>query len=85
MRYSLTSEEFGADEARRMNVVALVRPSAEAEAAGLVLAREICNAAPLAVQAAIAQAQTWADRGGRGRLRAFGTGYHPVAELTRCG
>ena len=63
MRYSLTSEEFGADEARRMNVVALVRPSAEAEAAGLALARKICNAAPLAVQAAIAQAQTWADRG----------------------
>lgn len=63
MRYSLTSEEFSADEARRMNVVALVRPSAEAEAAGLVLAREICNAAPLAVQAAIAQAQTWADHG----------------------
>jgi enoyl-CoA hydratase len=28
-----------------------------------MLAREICKAAPLAVQAAIAQAQTWADRG----------------------
>lgn len=82
MRYSLTSEEFGADEAHHMNVVALVRPSAEAETAGLVLAREICNAAPLAVQAAIAQA---GGSRGRRRLRAFGAGYHPIAELTRCG
>jgi enoyl-CoA hydratase len=61
MRYALTAEEFGADEARRMNAVALVRPSTEA--AGLALAQEIRNAAPLAVQAAFAQAQSWADGG----------------------
>ena len=63
MRYSLTAAEFDADQALRMNVVAMVRPAAEAEAAGLALAGEICKAAPLAVQAALAQAQTWADGG----------------------
>jgi enoyl-CoA hydratase/carnithine racemase len=63
MRYSLTAEEFDAETALRMNVVAMVRPSTEAEAAGIALAREICKAAPLAVQAAMAQAQTWADSG----------------------
>jgi enoyl-CoA hydratase len=63
MRYVLTGEEFGADEARRMNVAALVRPEAEAQSAGVALAERIGNAAPLAVQAALAQAQTWADAG----------------------
>ena len=63
MRYSLTSEEFGVDEALRMKVVAQVRPVAEAEAAGVALAQQICKAAPLAVQAALAQAQTWANSG----------------------
>jgi enoyl-CoA hydratase/carnithine racemase len=63
MRYSLTAAEFDADQAHRMNVVAMVRPAAEAEAAGLALAQEVCKAAPLAVQAALAQAQTWADGG----------------------
>lgn len=63
LRYSLSAEEFSAPEALRMNVVAEVRPIAEAEAAGLDLARKISDRAPLAVQAALAQAQTWADHG----------------------
>jgi enoyl-CoA hydratase len=63
MRYSLTAEEFGAEQALRMNVAAQIEPVAEAETAGLALAQQICNAAPLAVRAALAQAQTWADHG----------------------
>jgi enoyl-CoA hydratase len=63
MRYSLTAADFDAQEALRLNVVAQVRPVADAEAAGRSLAEAICGNAPLAVQAALAQAQTWADRG----------------------
>jgi enoyl-CoA hydratase len=63
MRCALTGAEFGATEALCMNVVAQVCPLAEAEAAGAALATAISNKAPLAVQAALAQAQTWADRG----------------------
>ena len=63
MRYSLTAEEFGTAEALNMNVVSLVWPPNEIEAAGVALAQKICKAPPLAVQAALAQAQTWADGG----------------------
>jgi enoyl-CoA hydratase len=63
MRYSLTAEEFGAAEALTMNVVSLLWPLGEIEAAGAALAQRICRAPPLAVQAALAQAQTWADHG----------------------
>jgi enoyl-CoA hydratase/carnithine racemase len=63
MRYVLTSEAFGAEDALRMNMVALVRPKAEAEAAGARLAEQISDAAPLAIQAVMAQAHTWADQG----------------------
>jgi enoyl-CoA hydratase/carnithine racemase len=63
MRYSLTSEEFGAAEALSMNVVSMVWPLSEIEAAGATLAQKICKAPPLAVQAALAQAQSWADGG----------------------
>src|SRR6266568_4186567 len=48
MRYSLTSEEFGAAEAFGRNVVSLVWPSTEVEAAGVALAQKICKAPPLA-------------------------------------
>jgi enoyl-CoA hydratase len=63
MRYALTGAEFSATEALRMNVVAQICPLAEAKAAGVALATAISNKAPLAVQAALAQAQTWADHG----------------------
>jgi enoyl-CoA hydratase/carnithine racemase len=63
MRYSLTAEEFGAAEALGMNVVSVVRPESEIEAAATALAQKICKAPPLAVQAALAQAQIWADGG----------------------
>ena len=63
MRYALTGEEFGADQALRMNVVGQICAPGEAEAAGRTLAETIAQNAPLAVQAAMAQAQTWADHG----------------------
>ena len=63
MRYALTGQEFGAIEALRMNVIAQTCPRGEAEATGRALASAIGNNAPLAVQAAMAQAQVWADRG----------------------
>jgi Enoyl-CoA hydratase/isomerase len=77
MRYALTGSEFGALEALGMNVVAQVCPLAEAEAAGKVLATTISNKAPLAVQAALAQAQTWADRGEAAALA------HSVPDIIR--
>jgi enoyl-CoA hydratase len=77
MRYSLTATEFGAEEARHMNVVALVKPVAEAETEGQRLAAAICRNAPLAVQAAMAQAQTWADRGEAAALA------HSVPDIIR--
>jgi enoyl-CoA hydratase len=63
MRYALTAEEFDAAAAFDMNVVALVCPPGEVEPTGMRLARKICQAPPLAVQAALAQANTWADEG----------------------
>jgi enoyl-CoA hydratase len=77
MRHSLTATEFGADEALHMNVVALTAPLAEAEAAGAAIARQICANAPLAVQAAMAQAQTWADHGESAALA------HSVPDIIR--
>jgi enoyl-CoA hydratase len=77
MRYSLTGEAFGADDALRMNVVAKVCPLAEAEAAGAALAETISRNAPLAVQAALAQAQTWADHGEAAALK------HSVPDIIR--
>jgi enoyl-CoA hydratase len=60
MRHVLTAEPFGADAALSMNVAAMIRPRAEAHEAGMALARRIAAAAPLAVQASLAQARNWA-------------------------
>ncbi len=77
MRYSLTAREFGADEALRMNVAALTVPFAEAEATGRAIAHDVSRNAPLAVQAALAQAQTWADHGEAAAL------VHSVPDIVR--
>ena len=77
MHYSLTGAEFSAPEALRMNIVAQVCPLAEAKAAGVALATAISNKAPLAVQAALAQAQTWADGGEAAALS------HSVPDIVR--
>jgi enoyl-CoA hydratase/carnithine racemase len=70
MRWILTGEEFGADEALKHGVIASIKPPGEARAAGEALARTISEAAPLAVEAALAQADAWAgvcDAAGFGR------------------
>ncbi len=77
MRYSLTAEEFGAAEALAMNVATQVGPLGEIEAAAVALAQKICQAPPLAVQAALAQAQSWADGGDAAALA------HSVADIIR--
>ena len=56
MRYLLTGDQFGADEALRLGLVQEVVEPGEAFEAGLALARSIAAAAPLAVQATIANA-----------------------------
>ena len=63
MRHSLTGDEFDAIEALRMNIAAQVCTATEAEAVGRKLAEAISSKAPLAVQAAMDQAQSWADHG----------------------
>jgi enoyl-CoA hydratase/carnithine racemase len=77
MRYALTAQEFSAAEALRMKMVALTAPPAEAEATGVALAQKVCRNAPLAVQAALAQAQAWADHGEAAALK------HSVPDIIR--
>jgi enoyl-CoA hydratase/carnithine racemase len=77
MRYSLTGDEFDAAEALRMNIVAQICPAAEAEAIGKALAEAISSKAPLAVQAAMEQAQSWADHGEAAALT------HSVPDIIR--
>ena len=77
MRYSLTGDEFDAKEALRMNIVAQTCPTAEAEAVGKKIAEAVSIKAPLAVQAAMEQAQTWADLGEAAALN------HSVPDIVR--
>jgi enoyl-CoA hydratase len=77
MRYALTGDEFDAREALRMNVVAQICPVAEAEAAGTRIAGNVSAKAPLAIQAAMEQAQTWADHGEAAALT------HSVPDIMR--
>lgn len=77
MRYSLTGDEFDASEALRMHIVAQVCAVTDAEAIGRKLADAISAKAPLAVQAAMEQAQTWADHGEATALS------HSVPDITR--
>lgn len=77
MRYSLTGDEFDANEALRMHIVSQVCLHADAEATGRKLADAISRQAPLAIQAAMAQAQTWADHGEAAALT------HSVPDIIR--
>lgn len=64
MRYCLTGDAFDAEQALRMNLVSQVgRGTPEALRIGTELATRISRAAPLALHAAIGQAQAWADGG----------------------
>ena len=77
MRYSLTGDGFDAKEAMRMNIVAQVCAVTDAEAIGRTLAEAVSSKAPLAVQAAMEQAQTWADHGEAAALT------HSVPDIIR--
>ncbi len=58
MRWILTGDSFGAAEAHRIGLVQEVVPDGEQYARGLELAQRIAAQAPLAVQAALANART---------------------------
>jgi enoyl-CoA hydratase len=57
MRYLLTAEEFGADEARRIGLVQEVVPAGRQVDRAAELARAVAAQAPLGVQATIANAR----------------------------
>ena len=57
MRWILTGDTFTADNALRMGIVQEVVPHGEQYARGLALAQRIASQAPLAVQAALANAR----------------------------
>lgn len=64
MRYILTGDTWGADEARRMSLVCELATNAEAALErGLELARKIAAAAPLATRTTLASAQQAINEG----------------------
>jgi enoyl-CoA hydratase/carnithine racemase len=63
MRYLLTAEEFGADEARRIGLVQEVVPVGQQLDRARALARLIAEQAPLGVQATLANARIARDAG----------------------
>lgn len=71
MRYLLTGDEFGAEEALRIGFVQEVVPNEEVFGRGLALAERIAAQAPLAVQASRSSAQLAAERGHDAAVAAF--------------
>jgi len=63
MKHLLTGDEFGADEALAMGLVAEVVPDGTQRDRGLALAERIASRAPLAVQATLANARRARDAG----------------------
>jgi enoyl-CoA hydratase len=63
MRWLLTGEEFGPEEARRMHFVQEIVPKGNVEARALELAESIARQAPLAVQATLENARTYVHDG----------------------
>jgi enoyl-CoA hydratase/carnithine racemase len=59
----LTDEEFGADEAYRLHLVQAVVPPDEVETRARAIATNICQQAPLAVRATIANARLGLEHG----------------------
>jgi enoyl-CoA hydratase len=71
MRWLLTGDEFSAEEAYRIGLVQeIVQPGAELETA-LSIAERIATAAPLAVQATLANAQLYAKQGEAAAIAEF--------------
>jgi enoyl-CoA hydratase/carnithine racemase len=58
MRYMLTGEEWGAEEAMRMGLVQEITPPGRHVTRALELAQKIADAAPLGVEAVIRSART---------------------------
>jgi enoyl-CoA hydratase/carnithine racemase len=54
MRYMLTGDQWGADEARRMGLVQAIAPPGQQLDAAVALARKVAAAAPLGMRATIA-------------------------------
>lgn len=65
MRYLLTCDEFGAEEAYRMNLVQEVVPAGDEFARALQIAEKIATQAPLAIQAIIENARVALGSGWR--------------------
>jgi len=63
MKWLLTGDEFDAAEAYRIGLVQAVVPTGQQYDHGLQLAKQIAQRAPLAVQATLANAQTFALEG----------------------
>jgi len=63
LRYVFTGDEFGAEEALRMNLVAAVRPVTTVREFGIQMAIRIAAAAPLALTAALGQVHAWTNGG----------------------
>lgn len=57
MRYMLTGDEWGAEEARRMGLVQAVTPPGQQLDAAVALAKKVAAAAPLGVRATLASAR----------------------------
>jgi enoyl-CoA hydratase/carnithine racemase len=54
MRYMLTGDQWGADEARRMGLVQVIAPPGQQLDAAVALAKKVAAAAPLGIRATIA-------------------------------
>lgn len=71
MRWLLTGDEFGPDEAMRMGFVQEITPKGQAEARGLEIAQSIARQAPLAVQATRTNSLTYLLEGQDAAVAAF--------------
>lgn len=71
MRYLLTGDEFGAEEAHRLGFVQEVVKAGEQYARALEIATAISERAPIAVQETLASSQIFLDRGHNAAVEAF--------------
>lgn len=71
MRWLLTGDEFGPDEAKRMHFIQEITPKGKAEARAMELAESIVKQAPLAVQATMENARTYTYAGQQAAVLQF--------------
>src|SRR6266566_2548786 len=70
MRFLLTAEEFGADQALRIGLVQEIVPAGQQLQRATAIARAVAAQAPLGVQGTLANARAWRADAERGRRRA---------------